>query len=92
MFLDKRIDVADALLSQNLVDGDEDARFLDVAERVVDGGAEDAHRGAQAHVGVDEGRNVETELADGTVKDAVVFLKVVVRKERAQFHFGRFYL
>lgn len=90
MFFDERIDVAHAFLSQYLVDGDEDAGFLDVAKRVVDGGTEDAHRWAEAHVGIDEGRNVEAELADGAVEDAVVFLKIVVRKERTEFYFGRF--
>jgi hypothetical protein len=36
--------VSDALVFEYLVDGDEDARFLDIAKAVVDGGAEELHR------------------------------------------------
>lgn len=39
-------------------DGEEDAALLDVAEFVVDGCAEHAHRRRQAHVGVDQRRDV----------------------------------
>ena len=40
VLLDERVDMAHALAFENLVHGDEDARLLDVAEAVVDGGAE----------------------------------------------------
>ena len=45
VLLDERVDMAHALAFENLVHGDEDARLLDVAEAVVDGGAEELHGG-----------------------------------------------
>ena len=45
MVVNEGVDVADALLLENLVDGNEDARLLDVAEPIVDGSAEQFHGG-----------------------------------------------
>ena len=75
VLLDEGVDVADALLLEDLLDGDEDAGLLDVAEAVVDGGAEELHRGREAHVGVHQRRDVVAQLADLGVEDAVVFLE-----------------
>ena len=44
MLLDKRLDMTDALLLENLVDSDENTRFLDVAKAIVYGCAEELHR------------------------------------------------
>jgi len=45
MIVDERIDVAYALLFENLVNGNQDARLFNVAKAVVDGGAEEFHGG-----------------------------------------------
>ena len=45
-------------LIQNFINGNEDTSFLDISETVVDGSAEEFHRGAQTHIGVDKWRNV----------------------------------
>lgn len=55
-------------------DFDEDGGFLDAAEGLVDGGAEDFHGGGEAHVGVDEGGDVFAELTDGTGEDFIVLV------------------
>ena len=68
-------------LLQYLVHCYEYACFLHLAELVVDGGAEHAHGGTEAHVGVDQWRNVVAALAHLGVEYAVVGLEVVVYEE-----------
>ena len=68
-------------LLQYLVHSYEYAGFLHLAELVVDGGAEHAHGGTEAHVGVDQRRNVVAALAHLGVEYAVVGLEVVVYEE-----------
>ena len=68
-------------LLQYLVHCYEYAGFLHLAELVVDGGAEHAHGGTEAHVGVDQWRNVVAALAHLGVEYAVVGLEVVVYEE-----------
>ncbi len=41
MLLNKTVDVANTLLFQNLVHGNENTRFLYITETIVDGGAEE---------------------------------------------------
>ena len=82
--------MAFALLFQDFVDGDENAGFFDVAERVVDGRAEYAHGGRKTHVRADKRRDVETALAHGTVKNLIVGAEIVFDKELAELFFGRF--
>ena len=81
MFLHVAVDVAHAFLLQNFVDGDEDACFLYIAELVVDGCAEHAHGGAEPHVGIHEGRDVEAQVAHFGVERAIVGLEVIVYEE-----------
>jgi hypothetical protein len=57
MVLDIGVDVAHALLLQNLVNGNEDSRLLHVAEAIIDGGAEEFHRRTEVHVCVYERRD-----------------------------------
>ena len=71
------VDVAFFLFFEYLVDGNEYARLLDVAKLVVDGGAEHAHRGRQAHVAVDQRRYVEAQGAHLLVEYLVVVLEGV---------------
>ena len=75
------IDVADSLLCQYLIDSDEDARLLHAAELIVDGGAEDLHGGRKAHVGVDQRRDVESELPDLAVEQALVGLEILLGED-----------
>ena len=82
------VDVAHALLVKNLVHGNEDARLLHVAEAVVDGGAEELHRGREAHVGVDQRRDVVAQLAHLAVENAVVGLEVILAEQLAQLLLG----
>lgn len=63
-------------LVEDFVDAHEDACFFNVAEFVVYGGSECAHGGRQAHVGVDERRDVESVVADVCVEDFVVVLEI----------------
>ena len=57
------LDVSYALLHQNLVHGNKDARLFDIAELGVDGRAEHAHGGTEAHVGVHQRRDVISQAA-----------------------------
>lgn len=45
VFFNERVDMSHTLLVENLVDSDEDARLLHVTKPIVDGGAEELHRG-----------------------------------------------
>ena len=64
------VDVTALLLVGNLVEVDEDARLLHVAKLAVDGRAQQQHLGRQAHVGVDQRRDVDAVLADEGVQAA----------------------
>ena len=88
--VDEALNVPFALLFQDFVDGDENAGFFDVAERVVDGGAEHTHGGRKAHVGAHERRDVESTLSHGTVENLVVGAEIVFDEELAELFFGRF--
>ena len=88
MLGDKTVDVAYALLLEYLVDGNQDARLLDIAETIVDGGSEELHRGTEVHIGIDERRDVVPQVAYLTVEHAVVFLEVVMAEYLGQFVIG----
>ena len=88
--IDVALDVAFALLFQDFVDGDENAGFFDVAERVVDGGAEHAHGGRKTHVRADKRRDVEAALAHGAIENLVVGAEIIFDEELAKLFFGRF--
>ena len=64
------------LFFQNLVNSKEDAAFLDIAELVVDRRAEHAHGRRQAHVGIDQRRDVKPLFAYCGIQDFVIFLEV----------------
>lgn len=81
VFGGEAVDVSNAFLVEDLVDGDEDACLLDVAEAVVDGGAKHAHGGREAHIGVDERWNIVPARANLAVEDTVVGLEVVLAEE-----------
>ena len=72
------LDVPFLLFLQDLVDRDQDAGLLHLAEFVVDGGAEDAHLGREVHVGVDQRRHVDAELAHLLVEHLIVVAEVIV--------------
>ena len=88
--------MAHPLLVPYLVDGNEDARLLDVAETVVDGRSEELHRRREAHVGIDQRRDVVAQGTYLTVQDAVVFVEVAAGEKLLQlalvsFNFQRFH-
>ena len=80
------------LLVENFVDSDEDARLLHVAKPIVDGGAEELHRGREPHVGVYQRRDVITQLAHLAVKDAIIVLEAVLTEQFVQLLLRRLYL
>ena len=81
---DETVDVANALLIEDLIYGDEDASLFDVAETVVDGRSEHSHRGRETHVGVDQRRDIVATGSHLVVEDSVVGLEIVLREERGQ--------
>lgn len=81
------VDVSAFLGVGNLVEVDEDAALLHVAELVVYSGAEHAHGGREAHVGADEWRDVYILAADVAVEKQIIFLEIITSEERFQlFH------
>ena len=92
MFVDKRVDMAHALLFKYLVNSNQDACFLNIAKAIVDGGAKKLHGGRQAHVGINQRRNVVAQLTYLAVQDAIVGLEVVFAEQLLQFGLRRFNL
>ena len=84
MLCGETVDVANAFLVEDLIYGDEDASLFDVAEAIVDGRAEHSHRGREAHVGVDQRRDIVATGPHLVVEDSVVGLEIVLREERGQ--------
>ena len=70
MFLDVRLDVANAFVFENLIDSDENAGLLNVSETIIDGGAEELHSRTEVHVCVDEWWDVESERTDAAIENA----------------------
>ena len=70
------VDVAHAFFFQNLVNGDENTRFFNVAETIIDSRSEEFHCGTKPHVGVNQRRNVISQRTNFAVQDLVIFLKV----------------
>ena len=81
---DEGHDMALALVFVQLVDIDEDAGLLYLAKLVVDGGAQDEHRGGEIHIGIDEWGNIAATLAHLGIEDAVVELEVALGEELAE--------
>lgn len=75
------LDVPFLLLLQDLVDRDQDAGLLHLAKLVIDGGAEDAHLGREVHVGVDQWRHVDAELAHLLVEHPVIVAEIIVMEQ-----------
>ena len=76
--------MANSLLFENLIDGDEDTGLLHITKTIVDGGTEKLHRRTQTHVGINKRRNIITQLANFTVQDAIVCLEVIFCKDGSQ--------
>ena len=70
------------LLLQDFVDGDQQARLLHVAEAPIDGRAERPHLWREAHVGIDEWRNVQPPLTYLLIQDPIILPKAPMPKER----------
>ena len=62
MLLDKGVDVAHALLFEDLVDSDKDTRLLNIAKAVVDGCTKELHRRRETHVGIHQRRDIVAEF------------------------------
>lgn len=88
VLLDETVDMAHALLVEDLIDGNEDARLLHLAKTVVDGRSEEFHRRREVHVGVDERRDIEAQVANLAVEDAVVLPEVGAREDLGQLLLG----
>ena len=73
--------MADALLLEDLVHGNKNAALLHIAKFIIDSGAEELHRRAQVHVGIDQRRNVVAELTHLMVEQPVVFLEIILIEE-----------
>lgn len=89
VFVGEGVDVSHPFFFENFVCGDEDSCFFDLTELVVDGGSEDSHRGAESHVGIDQGRNVEAQFSHLGVEDSIVCFEVFFGEECFQFRFVR---
>ena len=84
MLLDKRVDMSHALVLEDFIHGNKDARFLYISKSVVDGSAEELHRGAQSHIGIDKRRDVVSEIAYLAIENLVVLLERLLAEERLQ--------
>ena len=73
------------LVVGDFVNLDEDAAFFHASKLMVDSGAEHAHGGREAHVGIDERRDVDALASDVVVEPPVVFLEIVAVEERCHF-------
>ena len=78
MLFHEAVDMADAFVFKDFVDGNEYSRLLNFAETAVDGRTEELHCGAETHVSVDQWGNVIAQTAYLTIKNSIVFLKVVL--------------
>lgn len=68
-------------LGDNVRNGRQQARLLDIAKLIVDRCAKDANLRCERHVSVKERGNVDIVLADLCLERAVVALEVVLDKE-----------
>ena len=78
------VNVAVALLGEEVVEGDEDARVGGAHQVVVGAGAEGAHGGRKVHIGIDERRHRAAALAHRMEQYLVVFLVVAAGEELHQ--------
>ena len=85
MFLDVRLDVANAFVFENLIDSDENAGLLNVSEAIIDGSAEELHSRTEVHVCVDEWWDVESERTDAAIENAVILLEITSAEDLSQF-------
>ena len=81
MFLNKAVDVADTLLLQDFIHGNENARLLYIAEAIIDGCTKELHGRTEVHVGIYQRRNIETELANLMIQNAIVSTEIIFRKD-----------
>ena len=75
MLLYERLDVADSLLLEDLIDSNQDASLLDITKSIVNGCTEKLHCRREVHVRIDEWRDIISELTDIVVEDPVVILE-----------------
>ena len=68
-------DVPALLFFKNLVDGKEDAGFLNIAESIVDSCAKHLHSGTETHIGVYERGNVNSVVPDSLIQNLIVLGK-----------------
>ena len=85
MLFDKRVYMSHAFLFEDFIYGNENASFLNVAETVVDGSAEEFHRWTKAHVGIHKWRDVVAEIAYLAVENLVIFLEGLLAEENLKF-------
>ena len=78
-------EIAGPFVRVEVAQGDEDARFVGFAKIVVGGGAEGAHGGGEAHIGIDHGRDRGAESADAAKEDLIVLFVVAAVEEFDQF-------
>ena len=82
MLLNERVDVTHPLLLKDFVNGNEDARLFDFAKAIVNCRAEEFHGGRQAHISIDQRRNVVAQLADFAVQNTLICIEIILTKQR----------
>ena len=92
MLLNKAVDVADTLLLQDFIHGNENARLLYIAEAIIDGCTKELHGRTEVHVGIHQRRNIETELANLMIQNAIVSTEIIFREDSCHLALRSFQL
>ena len=74
-----------ALLLEYLVDSNENAGLLHISEAVVDGSTKHFHCWAESHICVDKWRDIDAQLSDFQIENAVVVAQVILVQYAFQF-------
>ena len=77
MLFYKRLNVANTLLFQDLVNGNQDTRFFNISKFIVDCSTENTHGRRQSHISIHQWRNVETKLTNLGIQDTIIIFKIV---------------
>ena len=76
--------VSGSVITQEYIDGNQDARFFYHAEIVIYSSSEYLHCGTQSHVRIDKRGDIVTHLSDFSVEYPVVFLKSTFGEETVE--------
>ena len=76
------------LFLEDIGNGDKNAGFLDIAELVVYGSAENLHCRRESHIGVDQWGDVDALLPYGGIENLIIFLEIVAGEHAVVFLLG----